>query len=98
MGGYTGLMMPLCVARNGDVELSAKAELADLAERQVSPAGSGKVVVIDEFKRVARTDDPLIAKPDLECRYVHKKRFHGISVGRRTTDMRVIMRLTPATC
>ncbi|WP_294159087.1 hypothetical protein [uncultured Collinsella sp.] len=98
MSGYASLMMPLCMARNGDVDLSAKAEFADLVERQVGSAGGGKAAVIDEFKRVTRSDNPLIAKPDLKCRYVHKKRFHVVSVGRRTKVARMILRLTVATC
>ena len=42
MGGYAGLMMPPCMVWYGDVNLSAKTELADLVERQVGSARSGK--------------------------------------------------------
>ena len=80
MGGYAGLMMPPCMVWYGDVHLSAKAELTDLVERQVGSARSGKIVVSDEANRVVRAYNPLVAKPDLKCRYVNKKRLHVVIV------------------
>lgn len=96
--GYASLMMTPHMVWNGNVYLSAETEPANLIEGQPSAAGRGKAIVFDEFKWVARAYNPLVAKPDLKCRYVNKKCLHVASVRRRRRDSNENVRMIAATC